>query len=99
VPGRDDRVVHQVLPVTEAGAAFAFVPVTGETPDGPASLQGTGTVALPGAERLVFSTTRWATTAEVTETVDLRNINKSLQLVVQVALGLIATDHPAQDGR
>lgn len=58
VPGRDDRVLHQALPVTEAGAAFAFAPVTVETADGPASVQVTGTLALPRAERLVFSTAR-----------------------------------------
>ncbi|HSC25748.1 MAG TPA: hypothetical protein VLD67_00655 [Vicinamibacterales bacterium] len=57
-PGREDSVVHSVLRVTEQGGEFAFAPVAVETPTGPATLQVTGIIELPGGSRFVFSTNR-----------------------------------------
>jgi hypothetical protein len=61
-PGRPDRVLHQSLMATREGAAFAFSPVTVETPSGPMVVQVTGSFAVTvgpiDGERLTFAVNR-----------------------------------------
>jgi hypothetical protein len=66
VPGREDEVLHQELRAPYEGAAFAFAPVTIDGPGGPASVQVTGSFAVPtnsetGNQHLVFMTSRRVT--------------------------------------
>ena len=65
-PGREDEVLHQVLRAPHEGAAFAFAPVTINGPDGPATVQVTGsfmvrTNAESGDQQLIFVTNRRVT--------------------------------------
>jgi hypothetical protein len=66
VPGREDEVLHQELRAPFEGAAFAFAPVAIDGPGGSASVQVTGSFAVPtnsqtGNQQLVFITSRRVT--------------------------------------
>lgn len=60
-PGREERVLYQVLRGPQAGADFTFAPVAVELGRGSAMVQIGGTLSVSADNRLVFSTYRRVT--------------------------------------
>jgi hypothetical protein len=61
VPGTEDKTVYQTLQSMREGAMFAFAPVAIQTPEGPITVQITGSFATtsgPTGNRLIFMTGR-----------------------------------------